>query len=364
MAATGQSVLITGVAGNLGTRLLPMLADFSVIGADMHEPPDGTLREFHAVDLGEEDSCTALVEILRQHRPFAVVHLAFVIDPVRNGVLDLDRMWRINVAGTARVVEAIAESNRMGGAIRKFIHMSSVSAYGPETPFPVPEDYELNARTLPYALHKEESDEVVRLRAPSLGECTTYVLRPHIFTGATMQNYLVGALRGTPGGVSQRAERMRERGKRLPMLLPYGDQYPAKLFQFVHVDDVARLISYILRREERSTGVMVLNVAGRGDPVSIGRAAELAGSKVVRLPSVWLCRMALKMMWNRKLSAVPPEALPYMIGSYLVDTKRLKWFLGDEYEKVIRYTVEEALADSFVETSSSPALAVTSKARV
>ena len=340
-----------------------MLGDFKVIGVDMYEPKDASLQEFHSLDLGEEDSCAGLVEILRQHRPCAVVHLAFVIDPVRNGVLDIDRMWRINVAGTARVVEAIAESNRMGGAVRKFVHMSSVSAYGPETPFPVPEDYELDAKVLPYALHKEESDEVVRLRAPSLGDCTTYVLRPHIFTGASMQNYLVGALRGTPGGRSRRAEHMREQGKRLPMLLPYGDQYPAKLFQFVHVDDVARLIAHILLRDKRDPGVMVLNVAGRGDPVSIGRAAEIAGAKVIRLPGVWLCRLILKMMWDRQISAVPPEALPYMIGSYLMDTKRLKWFLGDEYEKVIRYTVEQALTDSFVSTAASSNSATTSTAR-
>ena len=35
-----------------------------------------------------------------------------MLDPVRAGVLDLDRMWQINVAGTARVMEAITEANR------------------------------------------------------------------------------------------------------------------------------------------------------------------------------------------------------------------------------------------------------------
>ena len=60
---------------------------------------------------------------------------------------------------------------------------SSVSAYGPETPGPVKEDFPLGAHTLPYAIHKRESDEVVRYRAESLGDCCTYVLRPHIFAG-------------------------------------------------------------------------------------------------------------------------------------------------------------------------------------
>ena len=64
------------------------------------------------MDLGDEDSCRQLFLLLRDSRAEAVVHLAFVLDPVRAGVLDVDRMWQINVAGTARVMEAITEANR------------------------------------------------------------------------------------------------------------------------------------------------------------------------------------------------------------------------------------------------------------
>ena len=32
----------------------------------------------------------------------------------------------------------------------------------------------------------------------SLGDCACYILRPHIFAGASMRNYLIGALRGEP----------------------------------------------------------------------------------------------------------------------------------------------------------------------
>jgi len=64
-----------------------------------------------------------------------VVHLAFVLDPVRAGVLDIDRMWQINVAGTARVLEAVSETNRNGyNTVRKFIHLSSVPPTAPNCP--------------------------------------------------------------------------------------------------------------------------------------------------------------------------------------------------------------------------------------
>ena len=97
---------MTGVAGNLGLRLLQQLEDFSVVGLDISPPKTNFPLRFVRMDLGDEQSCRALYHLLQEARPVAVVHLAFVIDPVRTGVLDLDRMWQINVAGTARVMEA------------------------------------------------------------------------------------------------------------------------------------------------------------------------------------------------------------------------------------------------------------------
>ena len=298
------------------------------------------------MDLGREASCWPLIELLRETGATSVVHLAFILDPLRSGVLDLERMWQINVAGTARVMEAISVVNRTGGHIKQFIFSSSVSAYGPETPGPVKEDAPLRAHTLPYAIHKRESDDVVRYRAESLGDCRTYILRPHIFTGATMQNYMVGALRGTPLGKSKRAARMRADGKRLPLMLPYGKKYLEKQLQFVHVDDVARLLVYLLHRPETDPPMTILNVAGRGEPITIQRCAEIANAQIKRVPRA-ACRPILRFLWNRGISAIPPAALPYMIGSYTMDTTRLQQFLGAEYPRIIQYTIEDALRDSF-----------------
>ena len=61
------------------------------------------------------------------------------------------------------------------------------------------------AHTLPYAIHKKESDEVVQQRCTALRGCSVYILRPHIFAGASVENYLMGAFRGTPNGKSARA---------------------------------------------------------------------------------------------------------------------------------------------------------------
>ena len=192
--ATKPTIIVTGISGNLGTRLLRLLDDFQVIGVDFVPPRADLPIKFEKIDLGRESSCRQLVQIIKESNVRAIVHLAFVIDPLQTGVLDIERMWQINVAGTARVMEAITEVNRHHGHVDTFIFPSSVSAYGPETPGPVKEDFPLGAHTLPYAIHKQESDDVVRFRAESLGDCTTYLLRPHIFAGASMQNYLVSTL--------------------------------------------------------------------------------------------------------------------------------------------------------------------------
>ncbi len=342
-----STVLVTGISGNLGTRLLPMLSEFRVVGVDLHPPDTSYPVEFHSLNLGHESSCRELMQLLRQTGARSVVHLAFVLDPQRNGVLDVDRMWQINVAGTARVMEAISVVNRTGGHVRQFIFPSSVSAYGPDTPGPVKEDFPLKAHTLPYAMHKRESDEVVRYRAESLGDCRSYILRPHIYTGASMQNYMVGALRGTPLGKSPRAARMRAQGKRLPLMLPSGKKYPEHLFQFVHVDDVARLLVHLLGRPSTDPPVTILNVAAPGEPLSLQTCAEIAHANIKRIPSRAACRLILRMLWKWGISSIPPEALPYMIGSYTMDTTRLQQFLGPDYANVFQYSIEEALRDSF-----------------
>src|SRR5438445_1933434 len=137
MGDSKPTVVVTGISGNLGTRLLPKLAGFDVIGVDLNPPSTDLPLRFERLDLGQEESCRQLFLLVRDSQASAVVHLAFVLDPVRAGVLDLDRMWQINVAGTARVMEAVTEANHEAAIVEKFIFTSSVAAYGPNLPGPV-----------------------------------------------------------------------------------------------------------------------------------------------------------------------------------------------------------------------------------
>jgi nucleoside-diphosphate-sugar epimerase len=353
MAEGPPTVVVTGISGNLGRGLLPMLSGFRVIGVDMRPPETNLSIQFVQMDLGLESSCLELLQLMREVRPVAVVHLAFVMDAVRTGVLDRDRMWQINVAGTARVLEAVSEANRDWPMVEKFIFLSSVSAYGPDSRAPT-EDSALAAHTYVYGIHKMEADRVVQQRSPALRGCSVYILRPHIFAGAGVDNYFMEAFRGVPGGTSKRAARMRERGTRLPCMLPSGNEYLQNRIQFVQIDDVARLIAFILKKTEpEAQRLTILNVAGRGSAMTYEQCVQVAKAKLLRVPTKKVFELVLRFLWNRKISTIPPDVAPYMTSDTVMDTTRLQEFLGAEYKNVIRYPIAEAFAECFKQEASA-----------
>jgi hypothetical protein len=81
----------------------------------------------------------------------------------------------------------------------------------------------------------------------------------------------------------------------------------------------------------------------------------MAQAKLVRVPGTWAMQLVLRFLWKRQISAIPPEAMPYMTSEYVMNTDRLRKFLGLAYDEVIRYTVADAFADSFKAEASPSA---------
>ena len=79
----------------------------------------------------------------------------------------------------------------------------------------------------------------------------------------------------------------------------------------------------------------------------------MAQAKLWRVPGRWAMQQVLKFLWKQKISAIRPEAVPYMTGEYIMNTDRLRRFLGPEYEHVIRYTITDAFADAFRGTAAA-----------
>lgn len=111
-------VLVTGGAGNVGRRLLGLLAShFDVTVYDLAPPPPDVPVRFIRGDILDSAS---LHWAMRDQE--AVVHLAAI--PVAGRLAD-DAVMQVNVLGTQRVVEAAAF-----GSPRRLVMASSDSVYG------------------------------------------------------------------------------------------------------------------------------------------------------------------------------------------------------------------------------------------
>ncbi len=340
-----RRVLVTGISGNLGQRLAPLLERFQVTSVDLHRPPESVpAGRFAQLDLSDGAGQRELGRLVEAEGIEAVLHLAFVIDPVRTGIVNERRMWRANVAATQQLLEDIARINRDSTRVRLFVFPSSVSAYGPDLPPDVREDMPLLAHTLPYAVHKREADEICRQVYPRLGGCAVYVYRPHIYAGRTVDNFILRAFRGKPSGRGWLARAFERHGRKVPTLVPASSR-GENLFQFVHVDDVARILLWTLDHF-RPGFLGTFNLAGWGPPVSFAECARLAGTPIIRLPSQRMVIWLLRLFWTIGLSGVPPQALPYFLGSYTMDTTRLQRELGPEFEKLVQYSSREAFLDA------------------
>lgn len=341
-----RRLLVTGISGNLGRRLAPLLKGFELYSADLYPPdPESPAGNFLQVDLSSSDGQAQLAELIDHEGIEAILHLAFVIDPVQTGIFDPKRMWRANVEATQKLLEAVAACNRSSTRMRLFAFPSSVSAYGPDLPPFVREDAPLAAHTLPYAVHKRESDEICRRFHPKLGGCAVYIFRPHIYAGRTVNNFILHAMRGRASGRGWLARQVERRQWRVPILLPSSSK-GKNLFQFVHVDDVARVLFWTLKNFEPGN-LRIFNLAGSGPPISFAECAEMSGTPIIHLPGRRAVTFLLKLFWNLGLSGVPPEALPYFLGSYTMDTNCLQEALGADYPSLIQWSSREALADAF-----------------
>ncbi len=339
-----RRILVTGISGNLGGRLAPLLTGYEVISVDLYPPREGTpAGKFYQADLSTPAGQQRLTQILESEQVDAVLHLAFVIDQVQTGIVAQDRMWQANVGAPQSLLEAIAARNKLARNVKLFVFLSSVSAYGPDLLERVREDAPLAAHTLPYAIHKRETDLLCQKMFAELGGCAVYIFRPHIYAGASVDNYILRAIRGQASGRGWLARLFQRRGWKLPALLPRSGE--GGELQFVHVDDVARVLLWTLHNFHPEA-LEIFNLAGGGPPIRFGECARLAGTPIRRARSIAQIRVILKIIWALGLSGIPAESIPYYLTSYTMDTANLEQALGADYASVVKFTTHSALLDA------------------
>jgi UDP-glucose 4-epimerase len=290
--------LITGGSGYIGSRLTDLLVQHEeneVVNLDIRAPavPRSRTRFVH-MDIRDR----GIAALIAEERPDALVHLAFVLNPIR----DEHKMYDIDVNGTANVLDAAAAAG-----VPHLLVASSTTAYGawPDNPVPIPEEHPV--RGLPayeYARDKTEIDLLCQLCAAQHPESTMTIVRPTIVFGPNVDNYIVRFWENQPF-----------------VVLPDGHDAD---WQYVHEDDVVDAMSRLL--SERRGGIFNLTADGT---VKMSEAAAIAGKKVRKMPLRLYRRMAAA-SWKLRLRNVeaPPGQIEFVLHPWIASNEKLKRELG------------------------------------
>jgi UDP-glucose 4-epimerase len=286
--------LITGGAGYIGSRLVDHLSGReetdAIVVADVRPPaafrPKASFRQ---LDVRDKHAVHAAMS---EERPDAVVHLAFLLNPIH----DEAAMYEVDVGGTQNVLEAATVTG-----VQQMLVTSSTTAYGAfaDNPVPLSEDDPVRgAPDFSYARDKAEADRLCQLWALEHPERTMTIVRPCIVFGPDVDNYIVRLW------------------LRNPFRADFGLGDPP--MQFVHVDDVVAAL--ILLLEGRHAGAY--NVAADGY-ISVVEASDVIGLKARRIP-YRLYKRLVGALWKARVSETPAGQLEFAIHPWVASNQKLK----------------------------------------
>jgi nucleoside-diphosphate-sugar epimerase len=155
-------VLVTGAAGFIGRVLAGRLRDdgAEVVGVDREADPAAGIVAGDVSEPGAWQEAAAGCDV--------VVHTAALVGMPT----DTSRFWAVNVRGTRLALEAAASHG-----VGRFVHLSSVVAFGLDFPDGVDERHPVRPTGVPYTDTKIASEQAV-LMAHAAGEQEVVVVRP------------------------------------------------------------------------------------------------------------------------------------------------------------------------------------------
>lgn len=302
-------IVITGATGNVGSQLLPQLLEApevsSVVGLARRLPDSPDPRvEWHALDVAEDDLLPVVTGA------DVVVHLAWLLQPAH----DPDEMRRVNVQGTARVLDAVAKAG-----VPALVHASSLGAYSPGPKDPrVDESYPtLGIPTSAYSRHKAEAERMLDTFEAEHPERRVVRLRPGVVLQAgaasELARYFLGPF------VPQWLVR--------PAFVPVVPKTDRLAVQVVHASDMAR--AYVLACTKPVTGAFNIATEPVLDPPTL---AALLGARQVPVPAA-LLRGVVELTWRLHLQPTDPGWVDIGRQTPLLDTTRARTVLGWKPEK-------------------------------
>lgn len=159
---TPRHVFITGACGFIGRALAVRYRQLGAVvaGIDLHADSDWGVI---AADFTEPESWCSVLEGVD-----LVIHTAAIV----SNTATLADAWRVNVKGTADLLEACAEAS-----VGRFVQLSSVAAFGFDFPDNVGETYPLRPMGNTYVDTKIASEHAV-LACHAAGRMDCTIVRP------------------------------------------------------------------------------------------------------------------------------------------------------------------------------------------
>ncbi len=288
--------LITGGSGYIGGRLIDELSGREetevIVDVDVKPPPrQWPKTEFVKSDVRDR---AAIKRLLERQEIDALVHLAFILNPIRDEAM----MYDVDVNGTRAVLQAASEAG-----VKQVMVTSSATAYGafPDNPKPIAEDWPVRgAPDFAYARDKADSDRICQLWALEHPDCVMTIVRPSIVFGPSVDNYIVRSFQNYP-------------------FIPVLDRVDQD-FQLVHEEDVVSALIALLDGKHGGA----FNLAGDG-LMTWGRAAELLEKKT-RRTSLKNMKRLNGLMWRLHVprTEAPPGNLDFLRYPWVVSTEKLK----------------------------------------
>jgi UDP-glucose 4-epimerase len=303
-----RSVLVTGIAGNLGRALAKLLhTETHVVGVD-RRPFVGKPKD---IDHLRVDVRKARVEeAFRRGRVEAIVHLGIMHDPRE----PRSEAHSFNVLGTSKILDLCVRHG-----VRKVVVLSSANAYGPrpdnsnflpeETPLMAAERFSEMRDLIEVDMYAQS----FMWKHPDI---ETVILRPVNIVGPTVRNAPSNYLR---------LER--------PLTVMGFDP----MVQLIHEQDVCRALVLALRPGLRG----VFNVTGPGE-VPLSAALRELGRRPIPVPHP-LVRLLVRQAFEARLSGFPPEEVDHIQYLCVVDGSRFAREAGWAPAFSLRDTIRSVL---------------------
>lgn len=298
--ARRPKVAVTGGAGSLGARFVRALAarqTHDIVVLDLVPPPDAPPDVCHRfLDLNLPHADGTVYKLLTEERPDAVVHLAQIRSPSREGTY----VHELNAIGSLHVLAAAGEAK-----VGRLLLGSTALVYGARGDNP-------NHLTEEHPLRPDPQDRFVRdfVEAESHArahvrrhpEAKVTILRFAPFMSADVRDYRAKVL-GAPFAVT---------------LMGYDP-----LVQALHTDDAVQAILLAFDRPE-ATGVF--NIAPEG-VLPISSARLLFGSLPVPVPA-GLAYLLYEAAWELGVGLMPGIHVHYLRYLCVADNRKARRLLG------------------------------------